>query len=106
MAGKAQFPMEQSPAGEFRRQRDAFREWVTADGRSVYPAVPGRYHLYVSWACPWAHRTIIVRKLKQLRMIPVDGVEDLEQILFVRRDWIVIVGNVFSCHRGERDNLR
>jgi putative glutathione S-transferase len=78
MAGKAQFPMEQSPAGEFRRQRDAFREWVTADGRSVYPAVPGRYHLYVSWACPWAHRTIIVRKLKQLE--PVIGMTVVDPI--------------------------
>jgi putative glutathione S-transferase len=69
MSGRAQFPMEQSAAGEFRRQGDAFREWVTADGRSGYPAAPGRYHLYVSWACPWAHRTIIVRKLKQLESV-------------------------------------
>ena len=76
----AQFPMEQSAAGEFRRQGDAFREWVTADGRSGYPAAAGRYHLYVSWACPWAHRTIIVRKLKQLEqvigMTVVDPIRD------------------------------
>ena len=66
MEVRAQFPDEQSAAGEFMRQPDAFRKWVTADGSSAYPSAPGRYHLYVSWACPWAHRTIIVRKLKQL----------------------------------------
>jgi glutathionyl-hydroquinone reductase len=63
---QAQFPNEQSKAGEFTRQPDTFREWVTADGRSGYPSAEGRYHLYVSWACPWAHRAIIVRKLKKL----------------------------------------
>ena len=76
----AQFPLEQSAAGEFRRQDDAFREWVTADGRSAFPAASGRYHLYVSWACPWAHRTIIVRKLKRLEsvigMTVVDPIRD------------------------------
>lgn len=80
MPGKAQFPLEQSAAGEFTRQDDAFRESVTADGRSGYPAVPGRYHLYVSWACPWAHRTIIVRTLKRLEpivgMTVVDPIRD------------------------------
>ena len=78
MASKAQFPMEQSVAGEFKRQDDAFRGWVTADGRSGYPAAAGRYHLYVSWACPWAHRTIIVRKLKQLE--PVIGMTVVDPI--------------------------
>lgn len=80
MTGQAQFPNEQSAAGEFRRQADVFREWVTADGSSGYPAVPGRYHLYVSWACPWAHRTIIVRRLKKLEgmigMTVVDPIRD------------------------------
>ena len=47
---RAQFPDEQSSAGEFTRQADAFRWWVTADGSSGYPAETGRYHLYVSWA--------------------------------------------------------
>lgn len=69
MTIQPQFPMEQSAAGEFRRQADVFRNWVTADGSSGYPAAAGRYHLYVSWACPWAHRTIIVRKLKQLEQV-------------------------------------
>jgi putative glutathione S-transferase len=78
MESKGQFPMEQSVAGEFRRQADAFRGWVTADDRSGYPAAAGRYHLYVSWACPWAHRTIIVRKLKQLE--PVIGMTVVDPI--------------------------
>lgn len=77
---RAQFPDEQSTAGEFKRQPDAFREWVTANDSSGYPAVTGRYHLYVSWACPWAHRTIIVRKLKRLEsvigMTVVDPIRD------------------------------
>jgi putative glutathione S-transferase len=77
---KAQFPDEQSEEGRFVRQQDAFRRWVTADGRTAFPAEPGRYHLYVSWACPWAHRTIIVRHLKRLEevigMTVVDPVRD------------------------------
>jgi putative glutathione S-transferase len=77
---KAQFPDEQSEEGRFVRQEDAFRKCVTADGRTEFPAEPGRYHLYVSWACPWAHRTIIVRRLKRLEevigMTVVDPVRD------------------------------
>lgn len=77
---QAQFPDEQSPAGEFTRQADTFRNQVTADGSSGYPSAAGRYHLYVSWACPWAHRTIIVRKLKKLEnvigMTVVDPIRD------------------------------
>jgi hypothetical protein len=69
LMASAQFPDEQSETGEFERQEDAFRDWVTPDGSSGYPAVAGRYHLYVSWACPWAHRTIIVRRLKQLEKL-------------------------------------
>lgn len=52
--------------GEFRRTESRFRNWVTADGSSGFPAQPGRYHLYVSLACPWAHRTLIFRALKGL----------------------------------------
>jgi glutathionyl-hydroquinone reductase len=40
-----------------------FRGRITADGSSGYPAVAGRYRLYISWACPWAQRTAIARKL-------------------------------------------
>lgn len=53
--------------GEFVRTTSAFRHWVTADGSSGYRAEPGRYHLYVSRACPWAHRTLIARALKGLQ---------------------------------------
>ncbi len=80
MQGQAQFPHEQTDAGEFQRQDDAFRDWVTADGQSNYPAAAGRYHLYVSLACPWAHRIIIVRRLRRLEsvigMTVVDPIRD------------------------------
>src|SRR3989442_4435706 len=59
-------PSEQTDAGEFQRQEDAFREWISNDGSTPYPAAGGRYHLYVSLACPWASRTIIFRNLKGL----------------------------------------
>lgn len=52
--------------GRFKRQQAAFRQSVTADDSSGFQAEPGRYHLYVSYACPWAHRTLIMRKLKGL----------------------------------------
>jgi putative glutathione S-transferase len=52
--------------GEFVRSRAAFRDWISADGAAGFPAAAGRYHLYVSLACPWAHRTLIVRALKKL----------------------------------------
>jgi putative glutathione S-transferase len=52
--------------GEFIRSDSVFRDRVTADGSSGFKAGAGRYHLYVSLACPWAHRTVIFRKLKGL----------------------------------------
>jgi putative glutathione S-transferase len=55
-----------STGGRFVRQDSEFRNRVTADGSSRYPAESGRYHLYVSYACPWAHRTLIFRELKGL----------------------------------------
>ncbi|MFL5023993.1 MAG: glutathione S-transferase family protein, partial [Microvirga sp.] len=61
-----------STGGRFVRKASAFRNWVTADGspgptgEGGFKAEPGRYHLYVSLACPWAHRTAIFRKLKSL----------------------------------------
>ncbi len=62
--------------GEFDRSESTFRNWITADGSSGFRAEPDRYHLYVSLACPWAHRTLIVRKLKGLEsIISVDVVE-------------------------------
>ena len=77
---KPQFPTEQSESGEFQRQEDAFREWISNDESTSYPAVAGRYHLYISLACPWASRTVIFRKLKGLEdaigMTVVDPIRD------------------------------
>lgn len=67
MNPNAQFPEEQSTEGEFERQDDAFRDVVSADGSSRYPAAAGRYHIYVSLACPWASRALLVRNLKGLQ---------------------------------------
>jgi len=61
--------------GEFKRMESTFRHWVTADGTAGpsgdggFKAEADRYHLYVSHACPWAHRTVIFRKLKKLENI-------------------------------------
>jgi putative glutathione S-transferase len=52
--------------GSFVRATTGFRNWITADGSSSFPAVPGRYHLYVSLACPWACRTLMTRALRGL----------------------------------------
>jgi glutathionyl-hydroquinone reductase len=53
-------------SGEFKRQVSSFRDWISRDANAKYPAEKGRYHLYVSYACPWACRTLIARKLKGL----------------------------------------
>jgi putative glutathione S-transferase len=70
-----------STGGTFERKESVFRNWVTADGApgptgdGGFRAEAGRYRLYVSLACPWAHRTLILRKLKGLEdMIPVSVV--------------------------------
>ena len=52
--------------GQFERQDSRFRHQISSDKNSRYPVEAGRYHLYVSLACPWAHRTLIFRRLKQL----------------------------------------
>jgi glutathionyl-hydroquinone reductase len=58
--------------GEFNRQASRFRDRIEA------PPEPGRYHLYVSWACPWAHRTIIGRRLKRLEdVLPISVVDPI-----------------------------
>ena len=96
----SQFPEEQSKSGEFKRQEDAFRDWVKRDGSTPYRPERGRYHLYVSLACPWAHRTIILRKLKGLEeaigMTVVDPVRD-------ERGWAFRDGPGHS--RGSRQRL-
>ncbi|HVY57954.1 MAG TPA: glutathione S-transferase family protein [Xanthobacteraceae bacterium] len=70
--------------GRFVRQPTRFHNWVTPDGspgptgEGGFPAEAGRYHLYVSLACPWAHRTLIFRKLKRLEdVISLSVVEPL-----------------------------
>jgi putative glutathione S-transferase len=55
--------------GRFVRSTTRFRDWVTADGKSGFAAEAGRYHLYIAWACPWAHRTAIMRRLKGLEEV-------------------------------------
>jgi glutathionyl-hydroquinone reductase len=58
--------MTAADSGRFQRRPSGFRDCVSADGSTDYPAERGRYHLYASWACPWSHRTIIARRLKGL----------------------------------------
>ncbi|MCG5531035.1 glutathione S-transferase family protein [Halorhodospira halochloris] len=55
---------QRDEAGRFQRQRSTFRNWIGHD--SEFPPEPGRYHLYVSYACPWAQRILIARHLKGL----------------------------------------
>ena len=72
------------PGQKWRRPRYRFQGRITADGSSGFPAEPGRYHLYISWGCPWAQRTAIVRKLMRL-----DDVVSLSYVDDVRdaRGW-------------------
>jgi len=73
-----------STGGRFKRTEPKFRNWVTPDGspgpsgEGGFPAERGRYHLYVCLACPWAHRTIVFRKLKKLEdVISMDVVDPI-----------------------------
>jgi len=69
-------PNRTDPAGRFVRRDSVFRDWVSGDGHTGFPAAAGRYHLYVSLACPWAHRTILMRRLKGLEdAIPLSVVD-------------------------------
>ncbi|WP_299407983.1 glutathione S-transferase family protein [uncultured Roseobacter sp.] len=76
-----------STGGKFKRSEAKFRNWITADGaagpsgEAGYKADSGRYHLYVSYACPWAHRTLIFRKLK--------GLEDHIGVSVVHPDMLI-----------------
>ncbi len=80
MGTAGQFPDEQNEDGDFERQDDAFRDALSTDGSTPYAAEAGRYHLYVSLACPWAHRTVIARHLYGLQdavgLTVVDPVRD------------------------------
>ncbi|WP_153768029.1 glutathione S-transferase family protein [Labrenzia sp. CE80] len=73
-----------SSGGRFVRKESSFRNWITADGSpgpsgaGGFAAEAGRYHLYVSYACPWAHRTLVFRQLKGLEeLIGLTAVEPL-----------------------------
>ena len=68
-----------STGGKFERSKAQFRNWITKDGASGFKAASGRYHLYVSYACPWAHRTLIYRALK--------GLENMIDVSFVH--WLM-----------------
>ena len=76
----AQFGKETSTRGEFVRQPNRFTDRITADGSSGWKAEPGRYRLVVSLACPWAHRSVIVRRLLGLEdaisLAVVDPIRD------------------------------
>ena len=61
-----ELPQERGQEGDFRRADSRFRDRITADGSSGFKAEAGRYHLYVAHGCPWAHRTLIFRALKNL----------------------------------------
>ncbi|MEO1609121.1 MAG: glutathione S-transferase family protein [Pseudomonadota bacterium] len=96
----------QSTGGHFKRWDSAFRNWVTADGApgptgtGGFKAEPGRYHLYVSYACPWAHRTLIFRALKGLEeMIDISVVHWLmaENGWTFQQDAGVIADPIFNA---------
>src|SRR5215831_6532317 len=76
------------PGQKWQRPRYRFQGRVTTDGSSGFPAEPGRYHLYISWGCPWAQRTAIVRKLMRL-----DDVVSLSYVDDVRDD----LGSAFGA---------
>jgi len=80
MAAAAQFEAETDNKGAFVRQAYSIRDRITADGSFPFPVEPGRYHLYVSLACPWAQRTMIVRKLlgleEAISLSVVDPIRD------------------------------
>lgn len=88
----------ESTGGEFVRQDSAFRNWVTADGSSGpsgeggFPAEPDRYHLYVSLACPWAHRTLIFRAIK--------GLEDAVSVSVVHPHMLANGWEFAPCEAG------
>ena len=77
---QGQFPEESNAEGAFERQEDAFRAIISETPGATHPVAAGRYHLYVSLACPWAHRTVIARRLMGLEtaigMTVVDPIRD------------------------------
>ncbi len=94
-----------STGGHFIRKDSHFRNWVSADGapgpsgEGGFVAAPGRYHLYVSLACPWAHRTLIFRKLKKLEPIVSLSIVDP---LMADEGWVFLELSRRDPRRGER----
>jgi putative glutathione S-transferase len=79
--------------GSFQRQQSRFRRWITTDGSTEFPLEAGRYHLYVARACPWAHRTLIGRRLMGLEeAIGVSYVDPIRDI----RGWAFTGGEYFD----------
>src|SRR4029078_8293682 len=76
MTPVAQVPAETNAAGAFVRQEYSIRDRITADGSSGFLAEPGRFLLFLSLACPWAHRSIIVRGLLGLESVMSMSVVD------------------------------
>ncbi|HEY2508576.1 MAG TPA: glutathione S-transferase C-terminal domain-containing protein [Streptosporangiaceae bacterium] len=86
-------PAQPERTGEFVRPAYPFQGRITADGSSGYPAVAGRYHLYISWACPWANRTAIVRDLLGLQdVISLSAVDPVRD----GRGWAFRAGDGFG----------
>lgn len=89
--------VQEVEGGRFVRQANRFIDRITADGSSGYPAEPGRYRLFVSYACPWAQRTLIVRRLLGLEdaisVAVVDPIRDERGWRFPDRD--PVTGAVF-----------
>jgi glutathionyl-hydroquinone reductase len=93
MPNQGQFRDEQTRSGEFQRQEDEFRDWIRADGSTRFQPTANRYHLYVSLACPWAHRTLIVRRLRGLeRTVGVTVVDPIRD----ERGWAFREGPAHS----------
>jgi putative glutathione S-transferase len=93
---KDQWYDTKSTGGKFKRQESAFRNWLSNDGSTPFPAEAGRYHLYVSLACPWAHRALIFRAIK--------GLEDMISVSVVH--WRMLEnGWEFAADQGLPDHL-
>lgn len=79
--------------GSFVRPASPFRHWIKADGSSDYPAESHRYHLYLSYACPWACRALIMRALKN------NVIKEESQTI---QTYLIIYGNCTKCLRSVR----
>lgn len=82
---------QQDTKGRFLRNPTTFRHWITNDGSSEFIPETNRYHLYISYACPWAHRTLIMRKLKGLEDVITLSIVDP---IMANEGWI------FSNYKG------